>query len=60
MCLQDKLFIVSDFPEKKNIYALDEKAIQDKIYRLGVELDDGEDSITFKDIEIVQSFPKLC
>jgi len=57
MCLQDKLFIVSDIPEKNNIYALDEETILDKKYRLGVELDDAEDSITIKDLEIVQLFP---
>jgi len=30
MCLQDKLFVVSDFPKKNNIFALEEEAIQDK------------------------------
>jgi len=59
MCLQDKLFIVSDFPEKKNIYALPEETIRDKPYRLGVELYYAEDSITIKKIEIVESFPSL-
>jgi len=59
MCLQDKLFIVSYFPEKKNIFALPEETIQDKQYSLGVELYYAEDSITIKKIEIVESFPSL-
>jgi len=57
MCLQDKLFIVSDFPEKKSIYALNEEAILDKKYRLGFELENAKDSITIKNLEVVHSFP---
>jgi len=59
LCLEEKRFVVSDFPERNIIYLLDKETIEDKIYRLGVELENAEDSITIKNIEIVKLFPGI-
>jgi len=60
MCLEDKQFVVYDFSEKKNIFALPESAIQDKKYRLGFELYYAADAITIKELQIVESFSFLA
>ena len=50
MCLVDKQFVVFDPTDKKNIFALEESAIEDHKYRLGFELYHAADAITIKEI----------